>query len=689
MTAGAEEPGALRSPRAAALLLTLAAALAYHASFRGVFLFDDVPWIVENAALDVLWPPTVAMGETFRPLPFWTFALNRAWSGAETWSYHAVNLALHVAAALALFGVLRRALRLPRAGLDARSADAVALASALLWVVHPLNSQAVIYLIQRAELMAGLAVLGVLLCFLHAVDGTSLRPRAWLAASVACLYAGLGCKEVAAAAPLVVYVADAVLVCGAWRAPLARRAALYAAYAAPFVLAPAWWLLTNPERFVLVRPGGSAPAPLAYLLSQGPALATYVRLVLWPSPLVFDRAWRAADHADVLLPAWLAVGGALLATLVLLRRARPLALPAAAFFLLLAPTSSVFPIADALVEHRTYVASAACIVLVVLAGRAALARLPLADGARRNLATGLCALAAVALAAATVRRSADYTDAARMWGDVVAKAPHDARAHFNLGLEFLHADDAGHEERALRAFERAVALDPTHVKARTNVGALLLARGDVAGAERELRAALALAPDSVETLRDLGHLLTRTGDDAGARDAFARAAEVAWEWRRTRPQTPDVLCELGAAELRLGATDRALAAFRLALDRDTAHAHVRALLQLVVVLTRERDADGALDAARRLAAAAPTDGDVLLQCGRAFARFDRVEEALDAYVAALRAEPGSVAARTELTGVATAPGARERAAAHVRARLAETPADAELRHLADLLALGR
>ena len=87
------------------LLLVFAGVIAYHNSFAGVFLLDDHMWIVENSDLEVLWPPTVPMGQTFRPLVFYSFAINRAISGLDVWSYHLVNLAIHLCAALALYGV--------------------------------------------------------------------------------------------------------------------------------------------------------------------------------------------------------------------------------------------------------------------------------------------------------------------------------------------------------------------------------------------------------------------------------------------------------------------------------------------------------------------------------------------------------------------------------------------------------
>src|SRR5262245_34152347 len=106
----------LRADRRFPVLIALAACAAYADSFRGVFLLDDLALIVENADVRRLWPPTILAGASLRPLSFYSLAVNHALSGYDVWSYHALTLAFHVAAALTLFGFARRALCLPRVG---------------------------------------------------------------------------------------------------------------------------------------------------------------------------------------------------------------------------------------------------------------------------------------------------------------------------------------------------------------------------------------------------------------------------------------------------------------------------------------------------------------------------------------------------------------------------------------------
>jgi hypothetical protein len=136
--------------------------MAYAGTFGVPFLFDDVPAILENSAIKAWWPPSRFVG-SLRPVAAYTFALNWALHGEQVWGYHAVNLAIHLTAGLLLFGTVRRTLmRQPLAGRFAAHAGPLALTIALVWVVHPLQTQAVTYIVQRFESLMALAYLATL-----------------------------------------------------------------------------------------------------------------------------------------------------------------------------------------------------------------------------------------------------------------------------------------------------------------------------------------------------------------------------------------------------------------------------------------------------------------------------------------------------------------------------------------------
>jgi len=154
-------------------IIAAAALAAYANSFHGPFVFDDFGTIAQNRTIRHLWPiwaplspPTEGMPVTGRPIANLSFAINYAFGGLNVWGYHAANLAIHVLAGLTLFGIIRRTLaRLGMAG-----ATGLACGIALIWTLHPLQTESVTYISQRAESLMGFFYLLTLYLFIRSVD---------------------------------------------------------------------------------------------------------------------------------------------------------------------------------------------------------------------------------------------------------------------------------------------------------------------------------------------------------------------------------------------------------------------------------------------------------------------------------------------------------------------------------------
>ena len=163
-------------------IIAFAALVAYHNCFTVPFILDDVPSVIENPKIRHLWPIGDALSPSKvslvggRPLVNLSFTLNYALGAWNVWGYHALNLAIHVLAGLTLFGIVRRTLLLP--SLRERfspSAVRLALAVAVLWTVHPLQTEAVTYISQRCESLMGLFYLQTLYCFVRGVDYPAMQ----------------------------------------------------------------------------------------------------------------------------------------------------------------------------------------------------------------------------------------------------------------------------------------------------------------------------------------------------------------------------------------------------------------------------------------------------------------------------------------------------------------------------------
>ena len=250
-------PRASVARRLALALLALAVAAAYAGSFAGAFVYDDVPAILENPTIrhlgrlgEVLAPPGDQAGTVGgRPVVNLSLALNVAISGTAPWSYHAFNLAVHLAAAALLFGIVARTLDLPAVRGERpwpeKDRIAVAFAVAILWALHPLQTEAVTYVVQRAESLMGMLYLLTVYCFVRGAGAgvsepgrpaAGPGPAAWFVlAWLACLL-GMATKEVMVTAPVLALLYDRTFLAGSFREAWRRRRGIHLALASTWVL---------------------------------------------------------------------------------------------------------------------------------------------------------------------------------------------------------------------------------------------------------------------------------------------------------------------------------------------------------------------------------------------------------------------------------------------------------------------
>ena len=604
-------------------VLAAAVIAAFWNGTSGAFVLDDYVRITENKTLVHLWPPPIPGSLASRPILHLSLALNFAAGGLEPYGYHLVNIAIHVLATLALFAVVRRTLAMPAIPqrLAAR-APFLAFAIALLWSLHPLQTQSVTYVVQRGESLASLFYLLTLLAVIR--SDASARPAGWTAAAIAACALGMGTKEIGATAPIVVALYDRVFLAASLKEMLRKRAVLYAGLAATMVL---------PFLLVARVPGGESTGfvegvqripPATYALTQCGVVVHYLRLALWPQPLVLDYGWRpAAGFAEVAGEAallFVLVGGTVWA---LLRR-HPIGFVGAFFFLVLAPTSSFIPIADLAFQHRMYLPLAAVVTLAVLGADRLLARGG-GSGLVRAVALGVVAAALLAL---TVRRNLDYATPLSIWSDTVAKRPQNQRAQFNLGYAL---ELAGRHDESLTHYQEAVRLAPDYPDANVNLGLALVRKGRVEEGIEHYRRALELKRDWPVVHYNLGIALKMLGRNE---EAVASLTESL----RLQPESADAQNEAGSALFNLGKLEDAAARFREAIRIRPGFAEAQYNLGLCLYrLSRLTEAESRFRESLRLRPAYPEAcnnlGAILFQAGK----FD---EARKLFEEALRLRPG-------------------------------------------------
>jgi len=619
-------------------VLIIAAGLwAYHNSFEGPFILDDRPSILENPQIHHLWPMWGALSPSAgsyvggRPIVNFSLAVNYALGGSAARGYHALNLTVHILAALTLFGIVRRTLLRP--GLRERfgaAAEWVALAAAVLWMVHPLQTEAVTYVSQRCESLMGLFYFQTLYCFICGAE--SEKPGRWYALSVAACLLGLATKEVMVTAPLMVLVYDRTFVSQGFRGAWLRHGRLYLGLAGTWLLLG--YLMTNLNRGVGY---GLGCTWWGYVLTECRAVAQYLKLAVWPHPLVFDYGWYVPmEQPMTVVPYILILAVLAVAVLVALKRHPAIGFVGAWFFVTLAPTSSVVPIVGSpMAEHRMYLPLAAVVTLAVVGAFEIGKRLfSKPQGVELGCVAGGTVVALFSFL--TIQRNQDYRSELAIWQDTVEKRPNNYRAHNNLGVVLA---DQGRLPEAIRHYEQALYINPNCFLAHDGLGLALTKLGRLPEAIRHYEQVLRIKPDYFESRFNLGIVLLRAGRP---QQAVAQCAEAV----RIKPGYGEAYVNLGNALLQTDKLPEAMAAYEqaLKLQPDSFVAHydlANVLLRSGKVPEAIRHYEQALRLQPDLAEAHYNLGNALFQTGR-------ISEAIGRYEVALQIKPDFAQAQNAL-----------------------------------------
>lgn len=442
-----QRPALLRS------ILIGAVVVAYLTSFSGGFVFDDHPHIVENQSLgDVSAALRSMTAISTRPITRLTLALNVATFGKHPWSFHIVNLAIHLVSVVVLFGLVRGSVVLLNkqkpTGLEP---NLVGFIAAILWGLHPLGTMAVTYIIQRHESLMAMFYLLVLYCLVRARMADRSWP--WYLAGIFSCWLGMGAKEVMVTAPIAAVLFDRIILSDNWRSLYRSRGWVYAVMMSPAVL-----LLVKVIPILLKDSSSQAgvlgtyetASPWLYLWTQSGVILHYVRLAVCPDYLTFDYDWPVASNVWEYLPSALAVVTLLGGSLWYLWRGNPLGLVAFLFFLILAPTSSVVPIIDVAFEHRMYLPLACLSTLAAVGMCYAIAWWKASESIarRHSLVLLLTVGLSLGLGLRTLQRNLDYRDEIALWTSVVESRPMNLRANHNL-VNHLRAEGRSAEAEVL------------------------------------------------------------------------------------------------------------------------------------------------------------------------------------------------------------------------------------------------
>ena len=475
-----------------ALLILVCLTLLYAPAVDNSFQYDDRHSIVENPHLRVLdnWPaffvdPTLFSRDAdkamYRPLVLLSLALNYAWSGYEPHSYHWFNLGIHALCSLLVWGVLLRLGRPPW----------MALIGGLFFALHPLCAEPVNYISSRSELMAGLGCLGALWFYMGSVQEASRR---LYVLSLVCFALGLLSKSIAIMALLWPAVWD-------WQRSRTFRLGAYAPFAGIAFLY-LWGVRQFIERAVLSEPVRTMGEQIA---TQLKGLVYYAYLLWAPFSLSVDHAFYTSTLGDPLV---LLVALALTSALAILLLGRGELLGIAVGIGALLPTLIV-PLNVLVNEHRLYLPVAGFVFAVTSI-----------RGLGRIRGTGWgVTLLLLGLAGLVVQRNEAWRNEVSLWSDAHEKNPRAVRPLLYMG----NAQRArGNIDQAVRAYAKALEIEPENAVVRAGMGNALMDLGRVDLAITAFRKALEDQPLMTDLNYSLGRALQAGGQLAEARDSYAR-----------------------------------------------------------------------------------------------------------------------------------------------------------------------
>lgn len=689
----------IRSPWFAVVVILGAAFLFYSNTYENAFVFDDFHSITENRAVHDLGNfarPSVLFSP--RGLVDATFALNYRFGGLDVRGYHLVNIVIHGLNGLLAYFLFLLVLRLALPGRSGQAGGemqgghgvdfcrAAALVSALIFVSHPVQTQAVTYIVQRYASMAALFYGAAVFFYLKArtlsreisskreeaarerageggrkaarrkKDLPGSRPLAGRGGAprdgsqtmsvpntpgvagialfyglfVLCGFLAFLSKQNAASLPIAILMVEFLFLDGDWEA-WKKKVPWF------FLYLVLWSLVILAVLGVFSREGTGVPwledvadisretasvSRLQYLFTQFNVLCIYLRLFLLPvnQNLDYMYPFKESFFSGLTPLAFLFLAGLAVFAWWARKRWSVLSFGIFWFFITLSIESSLFPIQDALFEHRLYLPlyglslAAGFLVFHLLRSRV-------------SLAFVLSAFLILTLGGATYLRNQVWRDEMTLWADVVQKSPHNDRAWNNLGIAL---EGEGRTEEGMKCLERALEINPRYPEAHYNMALYHGRKNDLENAIASYRRAIELYPPMAKAHFNLGNALRDRGSTGEAIRHYEEAV-------RHEPFFSEAYYNMGNVLKDAGRLDEALTLYRKALSVDPGN--VKARMNLAIALAGTGQLDASVNLFREILARDPENEKALFNLARVLEAKGESANLPDTYLSLLKRNP--------------------------------------------------
>jgi tetratricopeptide (TPR) repeat protein len=691
----------MNKPLTHLLFIAVLGLLIYSNTFHSPFQWDEEIYLLENPVvrnLGYFAEPSRAQGLQFfdglksRYIGYLTFAMNYKLHGFDVFGYHIVNLAVHIINAILVYFLVLLTFRTPfflpphpplakgwteeGSLFTIRSSRFFALAVSLLFVAHPLQTEAVTYIFQR---FASLVSLFYLLSLVLYIKGRLRQTEAKVqnkgfnklsnSASALLPFSGftfaffflsflsalfaMKTKENAFTLPVIIALYEFLFFVG----PLKSRALRLVPFLLTMLIIPMTLIgMGTPPGEIIgqvknpVSPGYLTPTPADYLFTQFRVIVTYIRLLFLPvnQNIFHDLPVYRSFFTPPVLLSFLFLASLFGVAVYLLHKTssakcklqtvgnsipsdlcalRLVAFGILWFFITLSVESSIIPIPMIIDEYRVYLPSIGFFLALVTCGFLIARRLAGLFPKGEKLAVASFALIVLVLASATYARNALWKDKISLWTDVVRKIPDFSPGYDNLGLAY---EELGMREKAIEQFRTAIRLTPGFVTPHLNLGYTLAAMGRLDEAIGEYQTALRLEPDNWRAHLNLGQAY-------GQKGLAGQAIEELQAALKANPKSAAAFNNLGNVYRLKGEVDKAIGNYltALQLEPDFAEAHYN----LGGAYEHNGETGKAIEHYSAALRIRPGYIKAHYSLGLAYAKSGRLDEALEEFKAAVKLAP--------------------------------------------------
>jgi tetratricopeptide (TPR) repeat protein len=675
----------------------------YANTFESPFIFDDTKQIRENPHIRLtqlsLKDLTAAgfKSSRARPIAFISFALNYYFHQYDPLGYHLVNISIHILAGFILFLFLKTTLTLPSINFRCQYPEVIAFLAALIWLVHPVQTQSVTYIVQRMNSLAStLFIFSFWLYLKGRLVAAGHRRWLWLAGSVLTWLVSLGCKQITVTLPFLVYLYEWYFFQNLSKDWFKRSLKYILLIFLLFAVVALIYLGLNPiEKITSLRDFANNEFTFnERVLTQFRVVIYYISLLLYPNPSRLNLDYDFPLSHSLINPvttllSLIVILGLLGLAVLLAKKERLISLCIIWFFGNLVIESSIIPLAI-IFEHRLYLPSMLSFLIPIVI-------------AYRYVKLGWLRISLFCVVLAlfsfwTYDRNRVWESEYTLWSDSVKKSPNKARPHRGLGealAELDKIDEAihhyrvalqirpdfaeahnnlgivlekkGQSEVAIEHYAQALKLKPDYVKAHVNLGVAFAREGKVDEAITSYRNALSLNPNFAEAHTNLGAALAELGNVKEAILHYTTAL-------RLNPDVEQTHNNLGVAFMQNGKIDSAIDHFQKALQINPEFSEGKQ--NLIKALAINRELQHEIARVLRESEQDPENPTLRYQLGILFFNAGEWDKAIFHLKRAISLQPGFARAQNDLANIYAKKEEYEKALIHLKKTLEYWPDNA-------------